>query len=291
MRAQIATALIATACMNAMSARAQLVINEVDYDQPGTDNAEYIEVLNTGASPLDLSNMNVVMYNGASGSAVEYANINDGLWPVLPPGGYFVICASPGTANCNAVVTPATNLIQNGPMDAIALVWTENPTPLVMDVLSYAGTLAGQGEGTGATNEDSNLAVGVSLGRFPDGTDTQDNNADFRRMCSTPGAPNIIDPLVCDFDVMVIEAGSRTNTFTALPSPDGHGLLVFDANEAAEPLTLDVFSADGRLIASRSPTAAPRISWHLGLNQLRGAVLLVRLTTPTRHEARRFVLP
>lgn len=284
-------ALLTTSCVLATNVGAQLVINEVDYDQPGTDNAEYIEILNTGPSPLDLSNLNVVMHNGASGNAVEYASLSGGAWPVLAAGSFFVICANASTANCNAVVTPATNLIQNGPMDAIALVWTENPTPLVMDVLSYAGTLPGEVEGTGTTNEDTNLAVGVSLGRFPDGSDTQDNSADFHRMCTTPGAPNVIDPLVCEFDVSVMDVGAASSTFTVLPSPDGHGMLVFDANEAAEPLAFDLFSADGALLASRSASAAPRFSWHLDASRLRGRMLLVRLTTPTRREIRRVVLP
>lgn len=284
-------ALLTTSCVLATNVGAQLVINEVDYDQPGTDNAEYIEILNTGPSPLDLSNLNVMMHNGASGNAVEYASLSGGAWPVLAAGSFFVICANASTANCNAVVTPATNLIQNGPMDAIALVWTENPTPLVMDVLSYAGTLPGEVEGTGTTNEDTNLGVGVSLGRFPDGTDTQDNSADFHRMCSTPGAPNVIDPLVCGLDVSVMDVGAASSTFTVLPSPDGHGMLVFDANEAAEPLAFDLFSADGALLASRSASAAPRFSWHLDASRLRGRMLLVRLTTPTRREIRRVVLP
>lgn len=291
MKHSIRFTLFTSACVLAANVGAQLVINEVDYDQPGTDNAEYIEILNTGASPLDLVNLNVVMFNGASGSAVEYASLSGSSWPVLPPGGYFVICANAGTTNCNAVVTPSTNLIQNGPMDAIALVWTENPTPLVMDVLSYAGTLPGEVEGTGTTNEDTNLAVGVSLGRFPDGTDTQDNSADFRRMCATPGAPNIIDPLACDLDVSVIDVSAARSTFTALPSPDGQALLVYDANEAAEPMAFDLFSADGALLASRSASVAPRSSWHVAASRLRGRMLLVRLVTPTRHEVRRLVLP
>lgn len=291
MKHSIRFALLTTSCVLATNVGAQLVINEVDYDQPGTDNAEYIEILNTGPSPLDLSNLNVMMHNGASGNAVEYASLSGGAWPVLAAGSFFVICANASTANCNAVVTPATNLIQNGPMDAIALVWTENPTPLVMDVLSYAGTLPGEVEGTGTTNEDTNLAVGVSLGRFPDGTDTQDNSADFHRMCTTPGAPNVIDPLVCEFDVSVSGAQTPRSTFSAIPAPGGHGLLVFDANEASQPLTFDLFAADGALIASSPSCSAPRASWHVDLSSLQGRMLLVRLTTPTRQEAIRMLTP
>lgn len=269
---------------------AQLVINEVDYDQPGTDNAEFIEILNTGPSALDLSNLSVVMHNGASGSAAEYASLSNGAWPVLASGSFFVICANASTTNCNAVVSPATNLIQNGPMDAIALVWTENPTPLVMDVLSYAGTLPGQAEGAGSTNEDTNLANGISIGRYPDGTDTQDNNTDFQRMCSTPGTTNVIDPLACDIDISVLENSSENSTFIVMPTPDGQGLLAFDSNHASEPITFQLLTAHGALIAEREADS-PRASWHMDLSGLHGRLLLVRLSTPTRQELRRFILP
>ena len=42
------------ACLSlfAAAARGQLVINEVDYDQPGTDSAEFIELLNTGPGTI-----------------------------------------------------------------------------------------------------------------------------------------------------------------------------------------------------------------------------------------------
>jgi len=290
MRHFLQGALLCAACAAATSAHAQILLNEVDYDQPGTDNAEYIEVLNIGTSPLDLANLNVVMYNGASGTGVIYATLSNGTWPLLAPGDFFVICGNAATANCNAVVTPATNLIQNGPMDAIALVWTENPTPLVMDVLSYAGTLPGQSEGNGSSNEDTNLASGVSLGRFPDGADSNVNDADFHRMCSTPGAANVIDAGLCGLDVSVNGTPAPRTGLTVLPAPDGNGLLVFDANTAAEPLQLDVFTADGKLIATRSGNA-PRTSWHLGLDGHRGNMLVVRLTSPTRQEVIRAIMP
>ena len=37
-------------------AQAQLVINEIDYDQPGTDGAEFIELYNAGGGAADLCN-------------------------------------------------------------------------------------------------------------------------------------------------------------------------------------------------------------------------------------------
>lgn len=278
--------LFAPSAMNA-----QLVINEMDYDQPGTDAAEYIELLNTGGAVFPLQYVQVVMVNGNAGGAAEYRTLNGTSWPALPAGGYFVICANATTPNCDVVVTPATNLIQNGSPDAIALVITE-PTPAIIDVLSYGGSVPGYTEGTGTTAEDTNISLGVSIGRYPDGTDTDDNNADFRLMCSTPGQANIIDPVQCDLSTALPAMASvSAQGLMVLPSPDGSGVLVYDANAAGERIALDLFTADGSLVASRGATTAQRISWLVDLSGLRGRLLLVRITSPTRQETRRFVLP
>lgn len=268
---------------------AQVVINEVDYDQPGTDNAEFIEILNTGSSAFPMQYLQVVLVNGNAGGSAVYATLENASWPALPAGEFFVICANAATPNCDAVVTPATNLIQNGSPDAIALVITQ-PEPMILDALSYGGNVPGYAEGTGASQEDSNLANGISIGRFPDGTDTGDNNADFQRMCSTPGTTNVIDPLACDIGISVPENSSTNSTFIVMPSPDGQGLLAFDSNLSSEPITFQLLTAHGALIAERE-AASPRASWHMDLSGLHGRLLLVRLSTPTRQELRRFILP
>ncbi|MBK9176930.1 MAG: lamin tail domain-containing protein [Flavobacteriales bacterium] len=273
------------------AANAQLVINEVDYDQPGTDATEYIELRNSGGTVFPLQYVQVVMVNGNAGGAAVYRTLNGTSWPALPAGGYFVICANAATPNCNEVVTPATNLIQNGSPDAIALVLTE-PTPTIIDALSYGGSVPGYTEGDGTSAEDTNISPGVSIGRYPDGTDTDNNATDFRLMCSTPGQANVIDPVQCDLSTALPAAApAPVQGLLVLPSPDGTGVLVFDANAAGERVALDLFAADGSWVASRGATTAQRISWQVDLSGLRGRLLLVRITSPTRQETRRFVLP
>ena len=271
---------------------AQVVINEVDYDQLSTDTGEFLEIRNIGTSAWPLSMVSVLMYNGQTGTPELYRTITDPNWPDLAPLDFFVICTSTtNTPNCDHVATPATNLIQNGPTDAIALVLNENPNPIILDVVSYGGSLAGYVEGTGTTFEDSNDVPGISIGRFVDGYDTQDNSADFHLMCSTPGTANVIDPLLCDLSTGIRTPSPFASTFSVLPVPGGNGLIVFDANVAVEPLSYDVFGADGSLIASRAASTAVRNAWALDATDLRGRLLLVRLSTPTRQETRRIVLP
>jgi len=276
--------------LGTLGANAQLVINEVDYDQPGTDGAEYLELLNTGSFAYPLQYVQVVLVNGSNGGSTPYATLSNVSWPALDPGAYFVICAnSAATANCDAVVTPATNLIQNGVPDAIALVMTQ-PVPTVIDAVSYGGDVPGYTEGSGALEQDSNLAPDLSIGRYPDGTDTDDNNADFRRMCSTPGAANIIDPLQCQLNVGVEQLRGPSPAFVVLPGPGGEHLLVFDANPAGEEITFEVFAADGSLLGHQRMGTAKRASWSFPIYGSDARILLVRVSTPTRQQTRKVAL-
>ncbi len=177
-----------------------LVINEIDYDQPGTDTAEFIELKNVSAAPLDLSGFALELVNGTGGGAFVYNTI--ALPAVsLAPGDYFVVCANAAnTIGCDLDVTPDTNLIQNGSPDAVAL--TAGGT--IVDTVSYEGdTGAPYTEGSGAGLEDDSSGgsggpnENKSISRLPDGVDTDQNNVDFSLRCATPGAANTSDAADC----------------------------------------------------------------------------------------------
>jgi hypothetical protein len=50
-----------------------VVINEVEYDEPGTDGSEYIELKNNGPAAVDLGTYSIQLINGASGGAASCA--------------------------------------------------------------------------------------------------------------------------------------------------------------------------------------------------------------------------
>lgn len=172
----------------------ELVINEIDYDQPGTDSAEFVELYNAGAVPVDLGDYALEFVNGSGGGASVYATI-----PLpatsLAAGGYFVVCANAlTTANCNLDVSPETNLIQNGAPDAVALLLGTT----VVDAVSYEGDVPLPfAEGSGAGLIDPPSGAFQSISRFPDGVDTDQNNVDFSVRCTTPGAANVADSSDC----------------------------------------------------------------------------------------------
>jgi len=164
-----------------------LVINEIDYDQPGTDAAEFIEIKNVGASPADLTGVTLELVNGSGGGAVVYSTI------ALPSaslaaGDYFVVCANTATvANCDLDVAPDANLIQNGAPDGAGLRFAGS----LLDAVSYEGnTGAPYTEGSGAGLEDNGASAGIGISRCDDGVDTDQNNVDLISAGGTPGEEN-----------------------------------------------------------------------------------------------------
>jgi len=179
-----------------------LVINEIDYDNVGTgDPAEFIEIYNPSSSDVDLTGIAVYLVNG-NGNAT-YATIDLTSVGSLAAHNYLVIAGSNVTAANGNSYDPGWGTggdnIQNGAPDGIALVDTSTNT--LIDALSYEGSITmailpnfpapvSLVEGTAETAKDSNTADG-SLCRKPDGTDTDNANADWT-FCATksPGAAN-----------------------------------------------------------------------------------------------------
>ena len=165
-----------------------LVINELDYDQPSTDAAEFIELKNVGAGAINLDNYALELINGSGCGAALYLtidlpNVN------LAAGDYFVICAN--VANCDLDVTPNTDLIQNGAPDGVGLRLSGG----LIDAISYEGnTGAFYTEGSGAGLEDGSTQTAMGIARCADGADTDVNNADLGLRSITPGAANSCPP-------------------------------------------------------------------------------------------------
>jgi predicted extracellular nuclease len=114
-------------------------INEIHYDNTGTDTGEAIEI--AGPAGTDLTGWSLVLYNGYDGTVYNTATLS-GTIPDLGDG-YGVV-----------VVNYATNGIQNGSPDGIALV---DNADNVIQFLSYEGTFA-------ATNGPANGMTSVDIG-------------------------------------------------------------------------------------------------------------------------------
>jgi hypothetical protein len=102
------------ACLLAPAAFAQVFVNELHYDNSGTDSGEAIEI--AGPAGTDLSGWSVVLYNGSTGASYNTTTLSETI--ADQQGGL-------GTV----VVNYPTNGIQNGSPDGIALVNASDAVP------------------------------------------------------------------------------------------------------------------------------------------------------------------
>ena len=134
----------------AAPARADVFINEIHYDNAGTDVSERVEVL--APAGTNLAGWTVVLYNGSDGK--RYAT-----FPL----------SGTTTNQCNGFGTAsvAVTNIQNGAPDGVALV---NASGALVQFLSYEGTFtatdgpaSGQASTSIGQSETSSTATGTSL--------------------------------------------------------------------------------------------------------------------------------
>lgn len=159
---------------------ARLVLNEVDYDQVGTDGGGFVEIANAGDAAANLDGVAIVLVNGDGSEVTRIA-----LTGSLAAGGYLKVDAEP----------------QNGAPDGIALI--NLGTKVMLDALSYEGAIRNASidgqvydlvEGTVLpdTVADSNTVNG-SLARIPDKRDTNNAASDWAFTTTlTPGAANVL---------------------------------------------------------------------------------------------------
>ncbi len=168
---------------------AALVINEIDYDNPGSDTAEFVELYNAGSEPAVLADYVLESVNGTGGGLIKAVPLGDA-GATLAPGAYLVVGFSPVTSALPqgvASVTVSGSFLQNGGPDgdAVRLV---HATSGVVEAVSYTAPVPGANEG--GTHAGTDPGEGT-LSRCPNGVDTGDNGADFAQATpATPGAAN-----------------------------------------------------------------------------------------------------
>ncbi|OPX18263.1 hypothetical protein BXT86_02080 [candidate division WOR-3 bacterium 4484_100] len=152
-------------------------INEVYYDTPGPDSGCFIELYAEPGTGLD--GMSIKGINGNGGN--EYVEI-DLSGHSIPQDGFFVI-ADCGTVPNADLIDPGVDL-QNGP-DNVQLCLNG----IVIDALGYGELDGWVFVGEWCPGQD--VSEGHSLGRYPDGSDTDNNAVDFNDYVAvTPGESN-----------------------------------------------------------------------------------------------------
>jgi hypothetical protein len=157
----------------------QVVLNEIDYDQPGADADGFVELYNAGRGTADLQGLALVFINGADDT--EYLRIP--------------LTGSILANDFRAIPVDA----QNGFPDGVALYDTVEAE--VLDALSYEGPIERafigsysyslvEGNPLPTSVADSDTRDG-SLARVPNGSDTNDAASDWVfTTIVTEGGPN-----------------------------------------------------------------------------------------------------
>ncbi|MGI8536570.1 MAG: ExeM/NucH family extracellular endonuclease [Mycobacteriales bacterium] len=131
--ASVLPALTAPPANAVAPADSAVFVNEIHYDNTGTDAGEFVEV--AGPAGTDLTGWTVVLYNGNGGAVYD----TDPLPTTIPDSGVVVL-------------DYPSNGIQNGSPDGVALV---NAAGTVVQFLSYEGVLtAAGGPADGLTSTD-----------------------------------------------------------------------------------------------------------------------------------------
>jgi hypothetical protein len=204
-------------------ARAQVTINEIVEDEQdfestdvAPDTREFVELYNAGATPVDISGWTLSVTAFETGSPTATDTIPNG--STIPAGGYFVI-GQAGVPNVN--FTPVAGELWDNTktiyelrnpnlpegqklVDAVALETFRgneliNLTQEQMNQVK-AGETAGLATTTGGwwgqieSNNDGPTAIypnlPLSIGRYLNGRDNNNNGRDFGMIPATPGASN-----------------------------------------------------------------------------------------------------
>jgi uncharacterized protein YjdB len=162
------------------AARPKLIINEVDYDMPVTpehamDSFEFVEIVNVGGAEASLNGLALAQINGAaSGGAASYLVYDIAPATSLAPGQSLVIGSALLLATLPAEVPDsptsikrlpyagATDQIQNGANDAMAIIRVDGTTCTLVDSLSYEGSVTTAAIAGCGTTDRFNLVEGTA---------------------------------------------------------------------------------------------------------------------------------
>ncbi len=180
LKCKLLAAMIGSVSCAVATADTAVFINEIHYDNAGTDTGEFVEI--AGPAGTDLSGWQLVFYNGASSVLSAYAT--SALGGVL----------GDDTGSGYGFATVMQSGIQNGAPDGLALV---DASGSLVQFLSYEGRFtAADGPAAGVTSQDigvaetSGTALGQSLQLQGGGT----RAGDFvwaADLAQTPGALNV----------------------------------------------------------------------------------------------------
>lgn len=198
------------------SSGGSIVINEIYYDHPGSDEGwEYVELINSAKEYIELSGWKLEFVDGSSGKSKTIWTADGNLR--IAPGEIVLIAQSKWSP---VRLFELVGNLENGP-DAVRLL---SPSG-VEDVLGYGDlSLPDLFESHPAPD----VPAGRSLSRKPDGEDTDANDVDFVASNPTPGLRNFFSLDVSPFVVLPEKLPCAGSFFPIILRICNVGLARFD---------------------------------------------------------------
>jgi hypothetical protein len=157
----------------------RLRVNEVLTGITGAAANEFVELVNAGAEDLDAGGYRVVYRSAAGTSDTVLGTLPAGT--IIPAHGHYLLG---GSAYAGQVAPDQS--FGTGLAATAGGVGVRNPDGVLLDSVGYGATVAnGLVEGQPAAAPPTTAAPGSSIGRLPDGADSNDNSVDFV-VSSTP---------------------------------------------------------------------------------------------------------
>jgi hypothetical protein len=117
-------------------------ISEIDYDQPGADTAEFVELMNVGPHPAPLTGLTLELINGDNGLVYRKVKL-DSLGELEPSELAVIAMSSVSVPEDTPFISLGSSaVIQNGP-DAARIVDADGE---VIDAIAYGGAVDGIAE-------------------------------------------------------------------------------------------------------------------------------------------------
>jgi hypothetical protein len=209
---------------------------------------------------------------------------------VLNSASYFVICGNAGVVpNCNMILPATSNIIQNGSPDAIMIY--DTLTSAVLDAVSYEGSCPSPYvEGTGVLTSQSDSVLNyTSIGRYPDGTDTDNNSTDFNLQCITPGTANTNVNTNCQSPVSAGSVLKIVNHMRVFPNPASEKIFVLGISASPSTQVVLVYDAAGKICLSH-PVPAGSKGTVINVGSLGNGIYSVVLGTGNTLERKTFIV-
>ncbi|NQV41687.1 MAG: T9SS type A sorting domain-containing protein [Candidatus Marinimicrobia bacterium] len=249
-------------CLMSSLAFGQLFINEIDYDQTGTDASEYLEL----AGPAGTYNSVVVeLVNGNNNSVYQTADLGSITLADESNGFGFYVIGVAGVPNLDITPSgwPSENLIQNGAPDAIVL----RVGGTIVDAVAYEGEMtdadgnameSAEGDFSGIDSSMSRLGIDGSPWEYgPFSPGAVNTNQTFDPTVNYPPAANAGSD-------QSVESGA-TATLDGSASSDADGSIVSFLWEQTSGSTVTLTGAATSTATFVVPIVTETTSWGFSL--------------------------